>query len=60
MKTKKKKGYQNEITITKVPVILGEGISLFGKIKQVVKLEKASATVYPNDFVQVKYHVNYF
>ncbi|MCP4323668.1 MAG: hypothetical protein GY787_17825 [Alteromonadales bacterium] len=59
MKTKKEKGYQNEITITKVPVILGEGISLFGKIHHVVKLEKLSATADPNDFVQVKYHVNY-
>ncbi|HQR73249.1 MAG TPA: dihydrofolate reductase family protein [Sulfurovum sp.] len=49
----------NEMTITKVPVLLGEGIPLFGKINKNVKLENAKASVFPNDFIQVKYSVNY-
>ena len=47
----------NEMIITKVPVLLGEGIPLFGKLKQRVKLENAKAVVFPNEFVQVKYRV---
>ncbi|MEH6548691.1 MAG: dihydrofolate reductase family protein [Pseudomonadales bacterium] len=49
----------NEITITKVPVLLGAGIPLFGNISQNVKLTHARATAFPNDFIQVKYNVNY-
>jgi dihydrofolate reductase len=49
----------DEMTITKAPVLLGEGIPLFGKINQSVKLENAKATAFPNEFIQVKYSVNY-
>ena len=49
----------NEMTITKSPVLLGEGIPLFGKINKNVKLEKAKVSAFPNDFIQVKYSVNY-
>ncbi|WP_350286098.1 dihydrofolate reductase family protein [uncultured Croceitalea sp.] len=49
----------NEIIITRAPILLGEGISLFGKIFKDIKLEKAEATAFANDFVQVKYSVNY-
>ena len=49
----------NEMTITKAPVLLGEGIPLFGKINKRVKLENAKSTTFPNDFVQIKYGVNY-
>jgi len=49
----------NEMTITKAPVLLGEGIPLFGKINKSVKLEKAKASAFQNDFIQVKYSVNY-
>lgn len=49
----------NEITITKVPVLLGSGILLFGNITQKVKLTHAQAIAFPNDFIQVKYNVNY-
>jgi len=49
----------NEMTLTRAPVLLGEGISLFGKTTQDIKLEKAQATVFINDFVQQKYVVNY-
>ena len=49
----------DEMIITKVPVLLGEGIPLFGKINQNVKLENSKAAAFPNDFIQVKYSVNY-
>ena len=49
----------NEITITNAPVLLGEGIPLFGKFTSEIKLEKAQAITFPNDFVQVNYQVKY-
>ena len=49
----------NEMTITRAPILLGEGISLFGKTNKPIKLEDAQAEAYPNDFIQVKYEVNY-
>ena len=49
----------NEMTITRAPVLLGEGKSLFGKVFKDIKLEQAEAIAFPNDFVQVKYKVSY-
>jgi dihydrofolate reductase len=49
----------DEMIITKAPVLLGEGIPLFGKIKKSIKLENAEATAYKNEFIQLKYSVNY-
>ncbi|PKI16020.1 dihydrofolate reductase family protein [Colwellia sp. 12G3] len=49
----------NEMTITKAPVILGDGIPLFGKLNHPVKLERAESISFPNDFIQLKYRVNY-
>ncbi|WP_298768921.1 dihydrofolate reductase family protein [uncultured Shewanella sp.] len=49
----------DEMVITQVPILLGEGISLFGKMDQVVTLHNASAKVFPNDFIQVTYQVEY-
>ena len=49
----------NEMTITHAPILLGEGIPLFGKIDKPIKLEKTRAVAFPNDFVQIKYEVNY-
>lgn len=49
----------DRMTITKAPVLLGEGIPLFGKINQNVKLKNAEATAFPNEFIQIKYDVNY-
>lgn len=49
----------DEITITRAPVLLGEGISLFGKTNTIIKLEKSEAVAFRNDFIQEKYKVNY-
>jgi dihydrofolate reductase len=45
----------NELTITKAPILLGEGIPLFGKIVHDIKLKEASAVAFQNDFIQIKY-----
>mgnify|MGYP001417895628 CR=1 FL=1 len=49
----------DEITITRAPILLGEGIPLFGKTSKDIKLEQTQAIAFTNDFVQVKYTVNY-
>jgi dihydrofolate reductase len=49
----------SELTITKAPVLLGEGVPLFGKLFKDLKLENAKATAFANDFIQLKYTVNY-
>ena len=49
----------NHMTITIAPVLLGEGIPLFGNTGNEIKLEKAEAAAFPNDFIQIKYEVIY-
>ncbi|GGZ16779.1 dihydrofolate reductase [Echinicola pacifica] len=49
----------NEMTITLAPILLGEGIPLFGKTGKDIHLQQAESTAFANDFVQVKYKVNY-
>lgn len=48
----------NEITITRVPVLLGEGISLFGPTGRDIKLHHISTKGFPSGFVQSKYGVD--
>lgn len=47
----------DEMTITRIPVLLGEGIPLFGPTKADIQLESAAAIACPNDFVQLRYVV---
>lgn len=49
----------NEMTITKAPILLGEGIPLFGKLNNTINLKNAESVNFPNDFIQVKYDVDY-
>ncbi len=49
----------DEMIITTAPILLGDGIPLFGKIDQSIKLKNAEAVAYKNDFIQVKYSVKY-
>ncbi len=48
----------SEITITKVPVLIGEGIPLFANIPEDIKLTHLKTIAYENGFVQSKYEVN--
>ena len=49
----------NDMTITRAPVLLGEGIPLFGKIEKDIRLEHCSAKGFANDFIQEHYQVKY-
>ncbi|WP_045860456.1 dihydrofolate reductase family protein [Teredinibacter purpureus] len=49
----------DKIIITKAPILLGEGIPLFGKIETPVKLSHCHAITFPNDFSQVEYSIAY-
>tara|TARA_B110000881_G_C18428207_1_gene439495 strand:- start:187 stop:750 length:564 start_codon:yes stop_codon:yes gene_type:complete len=49
----------NEMTITKAPVLLGEGLPLFGKIVNQITLTDVTARDYPNGFAQLHYKVSY-
>jgi len=49
----------NEMTITQIPILLGEGIPLFGSLAQDVNLEDAEAVACPSDYVQIRYKVRY-
>ncbi|PLA73794.1 dihydrofolate reductase [Hydrogenovibrio sp. SC-1] len=48
-----------EMTITQVPILLGDGIPLFGKLDNSIKLVNAKAIAFENDFIQMTYQVAY-
>lgn len=49
----------DEMTITRAPIILGEGIPLFGQTTKDIDLTELKANAFANDFVQLRYKVNY-
>ena len=48
-----------DICLTRVPILLGQGKSLFGSTLQDIYLEQAKSEAFANDFVQTSYRVNY-
>ena len=50
-------GLINEITITRIPILLGDGISLFNSFGVETSLRLIDATTTDNGFVQVRYEV---
>lgn len=46
-----------DITITKIPILLGEGLSLFGNTKHDIKLKHIESKSYPSGFVKSTYKV---
>lgn len=47
----------NEIAITKIPILIGNGIPLFGSLKKDIKLEHLETKSFNNGFVQSRYKV---
>ena len=52
-----REGLVNEITITTIPILLGEGIPLFGKIGRDIQLTLKKSRSWQNGFVQSTYEV---
>ena len=50
-------GLIQELTITKVPVLLGQGIPLFGRLGQDIRLEHVATQTYPSGLVKSHYRV---
>ena len=50
-------GLIDEMTITRVPVLLGEGISLFGDLEGDIRLLHLSTRTFDNGMVQSRYEV---
>jgi len=50
-------GLITDLNITRVPLLLGEGLSLFGKTKQDIQLKHIATTAFENGFVQSTYDV---
>ncbi len=47
----------HEMTITTIPVLLGEGLPLFGKLEMDIKLELIKSKYFKNGFVQNRYKI---
>lgn len=47
----------NELTITWIPILLGDGVSLFGRLGSEFSLELIASTTSGNGFVQSRYRV---
>ena len=47
----------DEMTITTIPILLGEGLPLFGKLEKDIKLELVKSESFKNGFVQNKYKI---
>lgn len=50
-------GLIDRMVITVVPVLLGEGLPLFGRLSEQVRLDLLDSRAFPNGFVQLDYAV---
>ena len=50
-------GLVQEMTITRIPILIGDGIPLFGKLDHDIKLQHVQTKAYRNGFVQSKYRI---
>jgi len=46
-----------DLTITTIPILLGDGLPLFGKIPHDIKLNHLETVTYPNGFVKSSYEI---
>ena len=47
----------DELTITRIPVLLGEGLPLFGETGRDIRLQHVRTDAFPNGFVQSRYRL---
>lgn len=47
----------NELIITRLPMLIGEGIPLFGAVRSDIKLTHVETRQFPNGFVQSRYRM---
>ena len=52
-----REGLVDEMTITIIPILIGEGLPLFGSLEKDVKLELIKSQSFKNGFVQNRYKV---
>lgn len=52
-------GLVQEIIITRIPVLIGQGIPLFGPVNEDLKLQHIETRSFENGFVQSKYQVSF-
>ena len=50
-------GLIQQLIITRIPIILGKGIPLFGPVSRDIKLKLIKTTTFPNGLVQINYEV---
>lgn len=52
-----REGLVNEMIITTIPILIGEGLPLFGTLNKDIKLELVKSESFKNGFVQNKYKI---
>lgn len=52
-------GLIQELILTHIPILIGTGISLFGRLNHDIKLQLLSTTTFENRFVQSRYKLNH-
>jgi dihydrofolate reductase len=52
-----REGLVDEITLTSIPVLIGDGLPLFGHLEKDIKLRLLEARSWKNGFVQSKYQI---
>jgi dihydrofolate reductase len=50
-----KAGLIHEMTITQIPILIGDGLPLFGRLDWDIRFEHLETKAYPSGFVQSKY-----
>ena len=53
-----REGLVNDLILTRIPILIGQGLPLFGPLERDIKLELVSCQTWENGLVQTKYLIN--